>query len=128
MVFKLLQKKLVSIKRYCESQISSEKGCEFSPKPEDLDPADNKSILMHRTEFNSLTDENLIFLSGSCRATFDKLDNQLSLGSSMELWLASSDPAPEVVVSKTDGYKAVINRVNECIDDMFNDLGFANTP
>ena len=117
---------LVSIRRYCESHISSEIGSEFGTHPNDLEVADNKSILTHWTELETLLDENLIFLSSSCSASFERLRDQLSLGASMELWLASADPAPEVVASKADGYQAIINRINECIDALFKDLGFAN--
>jgi hypothetical protein len=123
--FKLLQKKLVSIRRYCEAQRNSESGNDFAVRPEDLEAADNKSILVHWTELETLLDENLIFLSSSCNAAFERLRNQLSLGASMELWLAS-DPAPEVISSKANGYQAVSNRVSECIDALFKDLGFPN--
>lgn len=124
--FKLLQKRLVSIRRYCEAQISSENGSEFDPRPDDLESADNKSILSHWTELETLLDENLVFLSSSCSAAFERLRNQLSLGASMELWLASADPAPEIVASKVDGYEAICNQINECIDALFKDLGFAH--
>ena len=123
--FKLLQKKLVSIRRYCEAHINSERGGEFGVRPEDLEAADNKSILTHWTELETLLDENLIFLSSSCNACFEQLRNQLSLGASMELWLASG-PAPEVVSSKASGYQAMSDRVSECIDALFKDLGFPN--
>ena len=124
--FKLLQKRLVSLRRYCESQINSEVGNEFATSPEDLDPADNKSILTHWTELESVLDENLIFLSSSCNASFEKLRGQLSLSASMELWLSSSCCLPEVVASKADGYQVVVNRINECIDALFKDLGFSH--
>jgi len=123
--FKLLQKKLVSIRRYCEAHKNSESGNEFSARPEDLDAADNKSILIHWTELETFLDENLIFLSCSCNASFERLRDQLSLGANMELWLAS-DPEPEVVSSKASGYQAISNRVSECIDALFKDLGFPN--
>lgn len=122
--FKLLQKKLVSIRRYCDSQISSAIGSEFGPRMNDLAAADNKSILTHWTELETLLDDNLIFLSGACSASFERLRNQLSLGASLELWLASSDPAPEIVSSKADGYQAIRNKINESIDALFKDLGF----
>lgn len=124
--FKLLQKRLVSIRRYCESHISSEIGSEFGPRPDDLEAADNKSILTHWTELETLLDENLIFLSSSCSASFERLRNQLSLGASMELCLASADPAPEVMASKADGYQAISNLISECVDALFKDLGFAS--
>lgn len=125
-VFKLVQKRLVSIRRYCESNIGSEIGSEFCPRPDDLELGDNKSILTHWTELETLLDENLIFLSSSCKASFESLRGQLSMGASMELHLASADPVPEIVASKSDGYQAIINRINECVDALFNDLGFAN--
>ena len=124
--FKLLQKRLVSIRRYCESQISSEIGSEFGSRPDDLEATDNKSILTHWTELETLLDENLIFLSGSCSASFERLRNQLSLGASMELHLACADPVPEIVASKVDGYQTISNRISECIDALFKDLGFAH--
>ncbi len=123
--FRLLQKKLVSIRRYCEAHKNSEVGNEFSARPENLEAADNKSLLTHWTELETLLDENLIFLSRSCNASFEQLHNQLSLGANMELWLAS-DPAPEVVSSKASGYLAISNRASECIDALFKDLGFPN--
>jgi len=124
--FKFLQKRLVSIRRYCEAHISSESGSEFGPRPDDLDAADNKSILSHWTELEALLDENLVFLSGSCSASFEQLRNQLSFGASMEIHLCSEDPMPEIVASKKDGYQIIIDRINECIDALFKDLGFAN--
>ena len=124
--FKLLQKRLVSIRRYCESHISFEIGSEFGPRPDDLEAADNKSILTHWTELETLLDENLIFLSVSCSASFEQLRNQLSLGASMELGLTSADPAPEIMASKADGYQAISSLTNECIDALFKDLGFAS--
>ena len=123
--FKLLQKKLVSIRRYCESQIGSELGNEFSPGLDDLEGTDNKSILTHWTELETLLDENLIFLSGSCNASFEQLRNQLSSGASMELHLAFKDPVPEIVASKVDGYQAISNQISKCIDALFKDLDFA---
>ncbi|MCE9551503.1 MAG: hypothetical protein K8R50_11010 [Betaproteobacteria bacterium] len=123
--FKLLQKKLISIRRYCEAHRNSESGSEFAARPEDLETADSKSILTHWTELETLLDENLIFLSSSCNAIFERLRNQLSLGANMELWL-TSDAAPEVVSSKASGYQAISNRVSECIDALFKDLGFPN--
>lgn len=125
-VFKLLQKRLVSIRRYCEAHISSENGSEFSTRPDDLDASDNKSILTHRTELETLLDENLVFLSSTCNASFERLRNQLSLGASLELCLASADPAPEIVASKADGYQAISDRIDECIHALFKDLGFAH--
>jgi hypothetical protein len=121
--FKLLQKRLVSLRRYCDAHVDEEQGSEFAPGPEQLDVNDNKSILSHWSELEPLLDENRIFLSSASRAAFEHLRNQLSLGASMELWLAS-DPAPEVVASKSDGYMAVRDRVTECINALFNDLGF----
>lgn len=122
--FRLLQKRLVSLRRYCEAQMSAEQGNEFAPGPADLDANDNKSILSHWNELEPLLDENLIFLSNTSRSAFEHLRHQLSLGANMELWLASDDPAPEVVASKCDGYMAIRNRVTECIDALFKDLGF----
>ena len=69
--FKLLQKKLVSIRRYCEAHISSENGNEFDPRPDDLEAADKKSVLTHWTELETLLDINLVFISSSCSASFD---------------------------------------------------------
>lgn len=125
-IFKFLQKKLVSMRRYCVSQISSENGSEFFPNPDDLEPNDNKSILTHWTELETLLDENLIFLSSTSRKSFEDLQNQLSIGASMELWLASSEPLHEVDVSKVDGYKAISDKINECIDALYKDIGFPN--
>jgi hypothetical protein len=125
-IFKLLQKRLVSIRRYCESHINSEVGNEFGNHPDKLDVADNKSILTHWTEFETLLDENLIFLSSSCTTSFEKLRNQLSLGVNMELWLSSSDPVPKMMASKADGYQVIIDRINECVNALFKDLGFTN--
>ena len=125
-VFKLVQKRLVSIRRYCESKIGSEIGSEFCPRPDDLELGDNRSILTHWTDLEALLDENLIFLSSICKASFERLSVQLSLGASMELHLASANPVPEIVVSKSDGYQAIIDRINECVDALFKDLGFAN--
>jgi hypothetical protein len=125
-VFKLIQKKLVSIRRYCVSQINSENGNEFSSRPYDFEPTDNKSILTHWTELEVLLDENLIFFSSSCLTSFERLCGQISLGASMELWLMSSEPSKVIVASKSDGYQEIINRINECIDSLFKDLQFQN--
>lgn len=122
-VFKLLQKKLVSIRRYSEAQRNSGSGNDFAVQPENLEAVDNISILMHWTELETLLDENLIFLSSSCNAAFEQLRNQLSLGANMEVWLAS-DAAQEVVSSKASGYQAISNRISECIDALFKDLEF----
>jgi hypothetical protein len=125
-IFKLLQKKLVSIRRYCESQINGERGSEFGNRPDDLDSADNKSILIHTTELEALVDENLIFLSDSCRKAFENLRDQLSLGASMELWLASPQQQLKFETSKIDGYEAISNKVDSCIDALYLDIGFPN--
>jgi hypothetical protein len=122
--FKLLQNKLVSLRRYCDSVISSELGAEFGRRTDELDAADRKSLLTHWTELNSLLDENLIFLSDAARATFERLRDQLSIAAGMELVLASGNPPPEVQSSKADGYAAVRDRVTECIGALFKDLGF----
>lgn len=124
--FKLLQKKLMSIRRYCEAHISSENGGDFGTRPDDLEAADKKSILTHWTELETQLDENLVFISSSCSASFERLRNQLSFGASMELHLCSVDPVPEIVASKKEGYQIIIDRINECIDALFKDLGFAN--
>lgn len=125
-VFKLLQKRLVSIRRFCEAQISSENGEEFGPHPDDLDPIDNKSILTHWTELEALLDENLIFLSISCVSSFDRLRNQLSLGASLELYLASSEPPIEFLISKVDCYKTISHLISKCIDALYKDLAFSS--
>jgi hypothetical protein len=125
-IFKLLQKRLISLKRYCEAQINAERGNEFAPGPEQLDASDNKSILTYWNELEPLIDENQIFLSSSALEAFECLRAQLSLGANMELWLASEDPAPEIVASKSDGYTAILNCVSECINALFKDLGFPN--
>jgi hypothetical protein len=122
--FKLLQKRLVSLRRYCDAHVSAEQGSEFSPGPDQLDATDNKSISNHWSELEPLLDENMIFLSSTSRAAFEHLRDQLSLGANMELWLAFDDPAPEVVTSIRDGYMAVRNRVNDCINALYKDLGF----
>jgi hypothetical protein len=44
----------------------------------------------------------------------------------MELWLASSEPLHEVDVSKVDGYKAISDKINECINALYKDIGFPN--
>ncbi|RXK89129.1 hypothetical protein EST62_00900 [Chlorobaculum sp. 24CR] len=124
--FKLIQKRLVSLQRYCNAHVSAEQGGEFSPRPDQLDANDNKSINSHWNEIETLLDENLIFLSETSRAVFERLCYQLSLGSNMELWLASDDPAPEVLASKSEGYMAVINRITESINALFKDLGFSS--
>ncbi len=122
--FKLLQRRLVSIRRYCDAQVNAEQGNEFAPGPDQLEANDNKSIITHWNELEPLLDENLIFLSSSSSSAFERLRQQLSLGSNMELWLASADPAPEVVASKSEGYMAIRCRVTECINALFKDLGF----
>jgi hypothetical protein len=122
--FKLLQKKLVSVRRYCDSVISSELGAEFGRRTDELDAPDRKSLLTHWTELEALLDENLIFLSDGARAAFERLRDQLSVAAGMELALASAHPPPEVLSSKADGYAAVRNRVTECIGALFLDLSF----
>jgi hypothetical protein len=122
--FKLLQKSLVSIRRYCQAQIGSGKGSEFSTRPDDLGVPDNKSILMHWTELEILLDENLVFLSNSCLDSFEELRNQLSIGACMELYLASAQPVLEIVTSKTDCYQSISGEIDKCIHALFKDLGF----
>ncbi len=122
--FKLLQKRLVSLQRYCDAQVRAEQGNEFGSRPDQLDANDNKSILSHWSELNSILGENLIYLSSTSREAFDRLDFQLSMGASMELWLASDDPAPEIVASKCGGYMDINDRVTECINALFVDLDF----
>ena len=123
-VFKLLQKRLVSLKRYCKAHVNSQVEGEFGTHVRDLDAADNKALLAHWTEIEALFDDNQIYVSPPCRASFERLSHQLSLGASMEVWLASPDPAPEVVASQADGYLATSAVADECIDSLFKDLGF----
>jgi hypothetical protein len=124
--FKLLQKKLVSIRRYCEAQIGSQLGSEFSKRPEDLNDTDQKSILSHNEELEALLDENLVFLSQSSKEAFEKLRSTLSSGQSIELWLALDDPAPETVSSQSSCYENIISALNSCIDELYKDLGFVH--
>jgi len=125
--FKLLQKSLVSLRRHCEPRVATQLGSEFGPGADDLKDADYNSILGHWNELETRLDEYLIFLSGSSRASFDRLRAQLWLGASMELALGSSCPGPEAIASRADRYAAIRNRISECIDAMFDDLGFACT-
>lgn len=127
-VFKRIQKKLVSIRRYCFAQAALDSGSEFSPRPDDLDLEDNKSVLSHWTELETILDENLIFLSNACKAQFELLRQQISLGASLELWLASDDPVPEIVASRSDAYLAMAHRVDKCVEALFKDLDFPNEP
>ncbi len=125
-IFKLLQKKLVSVRRYCESHINCERGGEFGIRPDNLDSADNKTILTHWEELETLLDESLIFLSSPCRKAFEQLRDQFSLGASMELWLESPEAVCEVVASKVDGYEAIVDKISCCISALYEDLGFLN--
>lgn len=125
-VFKVLQGRLVSVRRYCESQINVRNGGEFGARPCDLSSSDNKSLLFHWTELEPLLDGNLIFLSAPSREAFERLRDQLSLGASMELALAFPKPALEVAASAINGYSSVSACADQCIEAMYKDLAFQN--
>lgn len=122
--FKMLNKKIVSLKKYCMVKEMGNSGCELGPTLESLGAEANKSIMVHRTEIWTIVEENGIFLSKKSRKVLQDLDSQLSLLCSMELCLADSNPLKEVVSSAPEGYRLGANIAESCLDALFDELKY----
>lgn len=119
--FKSIQRRIVSLKRYCMARVAEYQGNEFAAHFDDLPGEDKKSALSHRSELGNLVEENLIFLSSQSRKSLEDLDTQLSLLCNLELSLAAN-PDQSITSSAQGAYEATLDRIDTCLENLYSEL------
>jgi hypothetical protein len=120
-VFKDLQYRLVSLKRYLAAS-AAEYGyaSEFAPRPDSLPAEIERSTLNHLTALHNLIEENFIFLSQDARQLLDDFTGRLSLVCSMELHIGN----PDIADSAASVYDSWAQEVDRCLEALYLDLQF----
>ena len=117
--FKAIQKKLVSIQRYCEAKRAELDGDEFSSRLNDLSSEDQKSALEHLTELKMIADENQVFLSKSSKKSIERIYSALALLCSMEL---STIEHPDEFALGPGAYSLPLERIEESVQKLYGEL------
>jgi hypothetical protein len=122
-VFKDLQYRLVSLKRYLAASAAEHGyGSEFTPRVESLPAEVERSALEHLTALHNLIEENFIFLSYEARELLHDFAGRLSLVCSMEMHI----DRPEVADSAPSTYDRWAQEADRCLEALYLDLQFPN--
>lgn len=126
-VFKKLQKRLVNFKKYCIAMIG-EVGdvSEFHPNLQVLSADIDKSALPHITALYEIKQEDFIFLSEKSKELLSSLLNSLSMMPSMEIHILRDNNDSEIQKNFTEVYLNAIEKIDECLIGLFNELEFPN--
>jgi hypothetical protein len=117
--FKVVQERLVAIRRYCEAGIAEIEGGDFNPTFEALPDTDARSALLHSAALRYVIDANRIWLSDEEIKALNDLSAQMGMLCSMELAISADPSLKETGVS---GYSAAIREVDTCINTMRDEL------
>jgi len=123
-VFKTLSGHLLALRRYCNARSAEFRNeSEFESRTESLTEQENISLLSHHENITRSLESNELLISPNSRQSFEHLFLQMGMGFNLELWLASKDPAPEIVSSAYELYDLVASRVNDVLGALYSDLG-----
>lgn len=123
-VFKALSGHLLALRRYCNARSAEFRNeSEFETRTESLTEQENIALLRHYENITRALESNELLISPNSRESFERLFSQMGMGFNLELWLASEDPAPEIVSSAYELYNLVSSRVNDVLGALYSDLG-----
>lgn len=123
-VFKTLSNHLLALRRYCNARSAEcRNDSEFEPRTESLTEQENISLLGHHENITRALGRNEFLISPNSRQCFEQLFLQMGMGFNLELWLASKNPAKEIVSSAHELYDLVASRVNDVLGALYSDLG-----
>lgn len=123
-VFKTLSSHLVALRRYCNARSAELRNeSEFESGTESLTEQEKSSLLSHHENIIRALESNELLISPNSRQSFEHLFLQMGMGFNLELWLASKNPAPEIVSSAHELYDLVSSKVNDVLGALYSDLG-----
>jgi len=126
--FKSISSQLLALRRYCYARSAELRNeSEFEPRTESLTEQENVGLLMHKENLTRLLESVELFISPNSRERFNDLFLQMGMGFTLELWLASGDPPPEIVATAHEGYDVIAERVNDVLGELYSDLGLPQT-
>ena len=124
--FKELSSRLIALRRYCKARSAEiREESEFDPRTESLSTSEKKSLLCHYEDLTKGFDEMELFISVKSRERFQDLFRQMSLGFSLELYLAGEASPKESNAHEL--YDLVIEQINSILESLYVDLGFPST-
>lgn len=122
--FKALSGKLIALRRYCNATSAEFRNeSEFEPRTDSLTEQENLGLLMYKEHIDRALESVELLISPSSRKAFDNLFLQMNMGFNVELWLASGDPAPDILVNTHELYDIIAARTNDVLGQLYSDLG-----
>jgi hypothetical protein len=131
-VFKILQHRLVSFKKYCEASIGDIGSVsEFHPNSLSLSDEIDKSALRHISAIREILQEEFIFLSNQSRTHLSDLLKSLSMMPNLEIYIYNIqkseekyDEDKELIDSAVENYKRAMIQIDKCLIGLYEDLEF----
>ena len=118
--FKIIQKKLVSIRRYIETELGEQRGYKYILKREYLSDEDRKPLEEHLNELMNIVDENFVFLSKHSRDSVEHTYVWLTILVVDEKTRRKSNKQPDPDIIKL--YEATIEKIEDCIEDIYESI------
>ena len=125
-VFKKLQAKLTSFKKYCyaaQGELSPE---DLRPNFDSLAEEDRKSALVFVSELEQIMQEDFIFLSDKSREVFSELMRELYIMPSMELATMSNKDDPAFTNDAIAAYRDAMDKIDICLRSLYEELEFTS--